>query len=166
MDLFILLLTDIVNADRYTQNSEPNQNRAIQGAIEVWKNKVQETFTDLRAQLRVGPHVSPAMPMSSLSLRQERAFNKSLCAGECGAEFHGGRELGTLSTFRELIESTDTKRKNSRRISDAFVNQKVFLVANDRQFYSTASKGHRNWIYSWVFIRNCWLDFPQWRWML
>jgi hypothetical protein len=34
-------------------------------------------------------HVRPVMPPSSLSVRQERAFNKTLCASEYRAEFHG-----------------------------------------------------------------------------
>jgi hypothetical protein len=34
-------------------------------------------------------HVSTLMPASSVSVRQERALNKMLCASECEAEFRG-----------------------------------------------------------------------------
>jgi hypothetical protein len=58
----------------------------------------------------------------------------------------------TLRAFRELIESTDTKRRNSRQTLSRVCGPEVFRVVIDRLFYSMASKGHRKWIWSCAFI--------------
>jgi hypothetical protein len=100
-------------------------------------------------------YVRSVVPASSLSVRQERAFNKTLCTSECGGRISWSCEsLGcrthSESFWNPRIQNAEARDTHSR----AFLEQKILLVVIDRLFYGLVSKGHMKWICSCAFMRN------------
>jgi hypothetical protein len=74
-------------------------------------NKVQEALPISVRNFAFVAYSKSVMSASSLSVRQERPFNKTLCPSEGGQNFVELRELGASKASIKLLEFTDAKKQ-------------------------------------------------------
>jgi hypothetical protein len=75
-----------------------------------------------------GAHVRPVMPASSLSVRQERVLNKTMCTGQCGTEFHGVTRAWGVKNIQRAYQMHGCKRQK--------LETDTLLLLWNRKFFS------------------------------